>query len=267
MDSLPEPAPAGPPVTAAAPPAAPVASPLAALAAHKNIAGLRERTRALLADPDFIPHALAHIENGGSLVGLAEVLQVRYSDMLAPFLTDKALNVRLEDALKKRDEWEKEMLLSDIRARAAFDIRQLYGEDGQLKPLSQWPADAARFVEEITTDDLFDGQGKEREKVGETRKVKLESRVKNKELLMRARSMLVERREVVIGLRLEDIMAASNDPALAAPAPPAPIDAEIVTAAPPTGGFGATIPSPIILPEVSISRTDLENKKDPPTPP
>ncbi len=201
--------------------------------------------------------ACAHVSNGGSLIGLADALNVRYGDLYGHIVRDKARNEAYLAALAAREEWEKEYIMSDLRARAAFDIRKLYGDDGQLRPLSEWPADAARFVEEITTDDLFEGHGKEREKVGETRKVKLESRVKNKELLMRARAMLVERKEITVGLRLEDIMAAAHD---LAPAPV--IDAEVVTPTPPTPGLTAAPPLASPSSDIPHLRSDL--KSDPP---
>lgn len=69
-------------------------------------------------------------------------------------------------------------------ARIGFsDIRELFNEDGSLKPPNEWPDDLAATVASIETDELFQGVGRDREQIGFTKKVKVWEKVKALEAL------------------------------------------------------------------------------------
>lgn len=69
-------------------------------------------------------------------------------------------------------------------ARIAFsDVREVFTEDGALKPISEWPDEVAAAIGSVETDELFEGRGEDREKVGVTRKVKTWDKVKAAEAL------------------------------------------------------------------------------------
>jgi phage terminase small subunit len=76
------------------------------------------------------------------------------------------------------------------------DIRQAFKEDGSLKPIHELPEDVALAIASIETDELFDGQGRDRTQVGVTRKVKFWNKERAVELAMKHLGLLTDRLEV-----------------------------------------------------------------------
>lgn len=81
----------------------------------------------------------------------------------------------IKDKIDKRAEKTElsiERCLLEYKRIALFDIRKCYNDDGSLKDIHELDDDTAAALQSIESDDLFDGVGKEREKIGVTRKVK-----------------------------------------------------------------------------------------------
>lgn len=81
--------------------------------------------------------------------------------------------------------------------RIAFaDIRGLFNKDGALKPVSQWPDDLARAIAALDTDELFDGRGRRRQRIGLARKVRLADKLRALEMLGRSFGLFKDKVEV-----------------------------------------------------------------------
>lgn len=77
-------------------------------------------------------------------------------------------------------------LLDRLSQEATADISDLYDDDGNLLPVKQWPLIWRQgLVQGIEVEEIYEGRGSERVKVGELRKVKLDNRVKRLELIGR----------------------------------------------------------------------------------
>lgn len=63
-------------------------------------------------------------------------------------------------------------VLLELRALVHADPRQVFSENGDLLPVKEWPDEVAAMISSIEIEALFDGQGKERKQIGETKKVK-----------------------------------------------------------------------------------------------
>lgn len=75
-------------------------------------------------------------------------------------------------------------VLRRLAAEAEADIADLYDEQGNLKPVHEWPKIWRQgLVQGIEVEELFEGRGDEREHVGRLRKIKLDTRVKRIELI------------------------------------------------------------------------------------
>lgn len=73
-------------------------------------------------------------------------------------------------------------------ARIAFsDIRQLYNEDNTLKDITQLSDEAAAALEGVETDEITDTRGNV---IGITKKVKMSSKLRALELLMKFKGLL-----------------------------------------------------------------------------
>jgi len=75
-------------------------------------------------------------------------------------------------------------VLKRLAAEAEADVADLYGDDGKLKPIRDWPKIWRQgLVSGIETEQLFEGHGEDRERIGTLRKIRLSDRVKRLELI------------------------------------------------------------------------------------
>lgn len=81
-------------------------------------------------------------------------------------------------------------VLREQAAIAFSDIRDLYDEHGELKPVHDWPDDVAQAVSSIEVEELWDGRGEGRRMIGVLRKVKRWDKPKALEQLSRFLGML-----------------------------------------------------------------------------
>lgn len=140
----------------------------------------------------FVERYLVHF-NGSQAAIEAGYAKSRARQTASELLDHPAVQYQL--ANRRRD------VLEEIRVEAAtdrnrilleqariafFDIRKLYGDDGQLLPVSEWPADAAAAVTSIETMEV---KGPGGEVYGEVRKIKQESKGASLDKLMRHNGM------------------------------------------------------------------------------
>lgn len=86
---------------------------------------------------------------------------------------------------EKRTEVTQDMVMKELAKIAFLDIRKLYAENGQLKNVADIDDDTAGAISSLETLEEYDGYGDEREKIGDTQKVKLLDKTKALELLGR----------------------------------------------------------------------------------
>lgn len=173
---------------------------------------LAERTARVLARPNLLEEIFAHCANGGTVITMCETWNVRYSDIAAWLHADRDREQRYLRGMTAREEWAQERILQEIRAIGLVDLREAYTEGGFLKEMKDMPAHIARAIVGVETEELFEGHGKDRVKVGNTVKVKFIDKLKALELLGKNQGMFVQRHDHKVTTTLEDLVAASNTP-------------------------------------------------------
>ena len=156
------------------------------------------RTKALLKTPRTFDVILSHVRNGGSLIDLCETWDVRYSDFIGWIREDRApsgRSARYDEAGRDRSEWTDEVILSELRARLRFDPRRLYNAEGYPIAIHKLDPDVARMIEEVKADGSIKFFGK---------KEALELAAKN-------RRLLIDKTELSVDRKLEDILSASYE--------------------------------------------------------
>lgn len=106
-----------------------------------------------------------------------------------------------------------ELVLRELKAIATADPDELFDAKGALKPIKDIPPALRKNIKEITINELFEGQGKDREHVGYTKTIKLWSKDKALENLGRYLKMFVERHEHTGKLSLEQLVAGGYEQA------------------------------------------------------
>jgi phage terminase small subunit len=102
----------------------------------------------------------------------------------------------LLDKQAERTDITADRILRALLGIAEFDLTSLYDAGGNLKPMSEWPEGAGRIIAGIEVFEEYEGAGRDREKVGEVRKIKLEQRKPAWELLGKHLKLWTDRLEV-----------------------------------------------------------------------
>lgn len=170
-----------------------------------------ERMKRITEDPETLDVICAHVASGGTVIDLAKIWDLPFGWVMNWIRQDATRSDRYLAAMNDRAEWAIEMVLKELRAIGFSDVRQLFNDDGSMKPPHEWPDGTAAAVASVETDELYEGVGKEREQIGITRKVKLWEKTKSLELLGKNMRMFVERVDIGAGKTLEDLIVGSRD--------------------------------------------------------
>lgn len=157
--------------------------------------------------PDLAGEICAHVANGGSLIDLAELWRVRYSDMVRWLRADKSREDAYKKALIDRDEWMIQRILTEIKTLSTVDIRKAYDAGGCFLPMHEMPDDVAKSIISVDTDNIH--EGRERAVIGYTTRVKFADKIKSLELLGKQIGMFVQRHEMRVDKTLEDLVSES----------------------------------------------------------
>ena len=95
--------------------------------------------------------------------------------------------------IEKRTEVTQDMVIKELAKIAFLDIRKLYTENGQLKNIADIDSDTAGAISSLETLEEYEGYGEDREKIGDTQKVKLLDKTKALELLGKHLGMFKEK--------------------------------------------------------------------------
>lgn len=127
-----------------------------------------------------------------------------YSERTAGSIGDENLKkpeIRraIDAALKRRAERvevSQDHVLRSLLEIANVDVAEAFDESGQLKPIHEIPPAVRRAISGIEVDELFEGRGEERTRVGVTRKVKFWPKVQSLELLGKHLKLFVDRQQL-----------------------------------------------------------------------
>lgn len=173
----------------------------------------KERTlEQIIGDPMTIQTICDNVVEGGSLVSLAKLWQVRYSDLIRWVRADSSRNQAYEQALKDRDEWTKETLLIELRMLTVSDLREAFDDSGKLKHPKEWPDSFAKVVGSLEVFEEFMGTGEDRQYIGDTKKLKMWDKLKAIELIGKTIAAFKDKTEHSGTMTLEQLLLGSYTP-------------------------------------------------------
>ncbi len=113
-----------------------------------------------------------------------ETARVNGSRLLTIANIQNYINKKIEER-EKRTEVTQDMVIQELAKIAFLDISKLYDQNGNLKNIQDIDKDTVKAISSLETLEEYDGYGENREKVGDTQKVKLLDKTKALELLGR----------------------------------------------------------------------------------
>lgn len=103
---------------------------------------------------------------------------------------------RLQALQLKRHEVTVDRVIAEYAKIAFLDIRRAFGEDGDLKPIHEIDDDTAAAITGIESEAVFEGSGRDRERVGTLKKIKLVDKKGALDSLARHLGMFVDRQQI-----------------------------------------------------------------------
>lgn len=113
-----------------------------------------------------------------------ETANVNGSKLLRNAKVQEYISERMKER-EQRTEITQDMVIKELAKIAFLDIRKLYTENGQLKNIADMDSETAGAISSLETLEEYEGYGDDREKIGDTQKVKLLDKTKALELLGR----------------------------------------------------------------------------------
>lgn len=102
-------------------------------------------------DIDVMTDICRYVANGGSSTRWCVLHKVDYATFLEAVREDREFESMFIQACMDREEWFKENLLTLMYEITAFDARQAYDENGNIKPMNELPRHVAAMVKRSRT--------------------------------------------------------------------------------------------------------------------
>lgn len=153
------------------------------------------------------------------LNGAAAARRSGYSEATAKAIACELLSKpRIQDAItaemlarSERTRITQDRVLYGIADLAFYDIADLFADDGSLKAVHDIPVAMRNAIAGIEVEELWEGRGEARERIGNLHKVKLADRKGSLELLGRHLKLFTDKVEHSGTVTLEEILTASRE--------------------------------------------------------
>lgn len=171
---------------------------------------LRANTPVVLEQPQIIETICQHVSMAGNLYDLCKMWHIDYYLLTQQIGANALWEQKMKAARQAGSDYLEERILGELKLMAFVDIRRAYDKSGSLLAMHDLPDDVAASISSVDVDDLFSGFGKDREKVGETKKVRLHSKQEAIKMLGDFRGMWKKADIGNLGKTLEDLISNSN---------------------------------------------------------
>ena len=133
-----------------------------------------------------------HIANGGSAIDIAQMWGLSYVKLMRHIKSKKDLSEKYEEALKLREEWARERVISEVNSLATFNIKDAFNPDGSFKKAYELPEKLTAAIKEIDSDGGL----------------KFQDKLKALDLFGKQMGLFTEKKEISGHLSLESIVLA-----------------------------------------------------------
>lgn len=124
-----------------------------------------------------------------------ETARVNGSRLLTNANVVTYIEMRMKDR-EKRTEVTQDMVLNELVKLGFFDIRKLFDDNGKPVDISKLDDGTAACISGMDVQDVYEGEGEEKEFVGYIKKYKLSDKIKALELIGRHLGMFKDKLEL-----------------------------------------------------------------------
>lgn len=160
-------------------------------------------------EPELLPKLCAYIASGGSELDYCEKEGVLFGDLMNWIWSNDERRAAFESASSMRENWMKQAVIREMKTLALSDIRACFDDAGNVKSPKEWPASVAKAIASFEIDEIFAGQGEDRQHIGYKKRIKFWDKGKQLEALAKKMGFFVEKHEHSLGKSLEDLIVGS----------------------------------------------------------
>lgn len=144
--------------------------------------------------PAILDDILVILANGGSLIQCAQKIGVPYSRLSVWCNATEERRTRMTEAMKARDEFLIQRILDELKGIGLHDVRGLFDDAGNLKPMKDIPESLSRCISSIEVVETADKDGK----ISTVKKIRLIDKLKGIELLTKAMVGFIEKKQISV---------------------------------------------------------------------
>lgn len=119
---------------------------------------------------------------------------------------------RLLQKRQKKVEVTADDILHELLILAKVDLSEAFDDLGHLRPIKEIPENVRRAISNVEVFEEFEGSGKNKVYIGQTKKIKFWDKTKALELLGKHLKLFIDQHEVTHKRSLEDLLQESNQP-------------------------------------------------------
>lgn len=112
------------------------------------------------------------------------------------FEIDKQIRDRMMRLDVKND-----MIVAQLKGWVMMDLRQFYNENETFKSIHELNILQQSFIDGIETEELYEGQGRDRRHIGRMKRIKFVNRLEAKRTLMKYFKMLIDKSESTLDIK------------------------------------------------------------------
>ena len=166
-----------------------------------------DKIRALAMNPGTLDDICGHVANGGSLIDKCELWGVPHSRVMSWLSEDKDRSDRYRTAMELKIIYTVDAIMRELQSIALVDIGRAYNDEGGLLSMHEIPEEVRRCIVAVETEELFSGVGKDRQQIGNTKRIKTSDKLKALETLGRRFAMWIDRvKSADKGQSLEELL-------------------------------------------------------------
>jgi len=162
----------------------------------------------VIEQPGFMGDVYNAMCMGSSIAEYAKTRNIRF-DLLSKFVNQKDNKKDFKEALRMRKLFVVDILTDETLKIGVADIRRLYGDNGCLLPVNEFPDDVAGAVEAVESKETFEMVDGKRVWTGYTKKVKFNNKLKAQQLLGQEQGIFKERTVIEAGEKLSEMIEKS----------------------------------------------------------
>jgi phage terminase small subunit len=135
--------------------------------------------------------------------------KVQASRLLTNANVQRQINELMEKRADRTD-IKADGVLKELGRIGYADVRQIFKDDGTVKPITEWPEELSRACAGIDVVETFEGHGADRVWTGYIKKIKFWDKPRALELIGKNQKLFTDRVEHSGNITLEALVAGSN---------------------------------------------------------